>query len=140
MKPQQGTNRRTFIKGAAGAAATLAASPRSALAATPTPVRRPDSLVYSEAAWRALVGDRFRITGPHGRVVATLTAVTGFPPPAPGGSAFGLRFTGPAAAAFEQATFAVYHDLFGSFELFLTDGGEIEDNRAYVAMVNRLTP
>lgn len=138
MNREQGTDRRTFIKSAAGAAAAFAANPRAVLSPLPA-VTMPPAVLYSEAAWRGLIGDRFRVTGPGGtKTSLTLTAVTGFPPPSPGGSAFGLRFLGPAAAPFGQGTYGMHHRLFGSFEMFFTDGGEAGSGRVWVAMVNRL--
>ncbi|HEX9695288.1 MAG TPA: twin-arginine translocation signal domain-containing protein [Actinomycetota bacterium] len=139
MNRHHGPDRRSFIKGAAAAAAALVANPRMALAGHP--VTAPASVLYSEVAWRGLVGERFKLFAAGGAAtILTLDAVSSFPPPGPGGSAFGLRFLGPVIAGFAQGTYPMHHRALGSFEMFVTPGGPAGPAYAYLAMVNRLTP
>lgn len=51
---------------------------------------------------------------------------------------FSLLFRGPAAVAFEQATYKVEHDKLGSFDLFLVPVAATADSRLYEAVFNRL--
>jgi hypothetical protein len=112
----------------------------------PVVVRRDGLQHLALADFSAAIGTPFQASRNGTGVELTLSEVRSLAVPERpneprlSGESFVLIFSGPAAVALQQDTFAIEHRRLGNFDLLLVPGEETSERRLYSAVINRRMP